>query len=99
MQKGSGCLKFNDHVQIILIPYEERRGIWMQHAIDRAHLKRRIQQTEDVLLPMLLQKLKTCALNSETQNPTYTNASQSRGQYTVIWAVHSQVGVYSHGPT
>lgn len=64
-------LKFNDHVQIILIPYEERKGIWMEYAITRAHFKKRIQQTEDVLLPMLLQKLKTCALNSETQNPTH----------------------------
>lgn len=55
-------VKFNDRVQIILIPYEERKGIWVQHATDRAHFKRRIQQTENVLLPVLLQKLKRCTL-------------------------------------
>lgn len=70
MKPKSDCLKkslkFNDNVQIILIPYEERRGIWMEHAIDRAHFKRRIEQTENILLPVLLWKLKQCTLNSET---------------------------------
>lgn len=59
-------LKFNDHVQIILIPYEERKGIWIQYAIDRAHFKRRIQQTENVLLPVLLQKIKRSAFKKQT---------------------------------
>jgi hypothetical protein len=58
-------VKFNDHVQINLIPYEERKGIWVQYAIDRAHFKRRIQYTENVLLPVLLQKLKRCVLKSQ----------------------------------
>lgn len=85
-------LKFNDHVQIILIPYEERKGIWMKYAIIRAHFKKRIQQTEDVLLPMLLQKLKTCALNSETQNPTHIdhNWGHNREGSTQSGSVHSQ---------
>jgi hypothetical protein len=38
----------------------------MEYAIDRAHFKRRIQQTENILLPVLLQKLKKCGLKNQT---------------------------------
>lgn len=27
-------IRFNDHVQICIVPFEERKGIWMQYAID-----------------------------------------------------------------
>ena len=50
-------VQFNNDVQIISIPYEERKGIWMQYAIDRAHFKRRIDQVEILLSPILLLKL------------------------------------------
>lgn len=43
-------LKLDDHVQINLIPYEERKGIKMTYAIDRAHYKRRIPQTENIFI-------------------------------------------------
>lgn len=49
-------IQFNDHVRIFSIPYEERKGIWMQYAVDRAHFKRRIDQVEILLSPILLQK-------------------------------------------
>jgi hypothetical protein len=73
-------LQFNDHVQILLIPYEDRKGIWMEYAIDRAHFKRRIQQTENVLLPVLCQKLKRCTLNSQIiRRVSQEGSLQSRG--------------------
>lgn len=31
-------IRFNDHVQICIVSFEERKGIWMQYAIDRAHV-------------------------------------------------------------
>lgn len=64
----------------------------MEYAITRAHFKKRIQQTEDVLLPMLLQKLKTVKLNSETQNPTHIdhNCGHNREGSTQSEPVHSQ---------
>lgn len=52
-------VQFNNDVQIISIPYEERKGIWMQYAIDRAHFKRRIEQVEIILSPILLLRLNT----------------------------------------
>jgi hypothetical protein len=36
-------VQFNNDIQIIPIPYEDRKGIWMQYAIDRAHFKRTIE--------------------------------------------------------
>lgn len=48
-------VQFDHRVRIILIPYEERKGIWMQCAIDRAHFKRRIEHAETS--PILLLKL------------------------------------------
>lgn len=27
-----------DHVQICIVPFEEKKGIWMQYAINRAHV-------------------------------------------------------------
>lgn len=50
-------VQFDHRVRIILIPYEERKGIWMQRAIDRAHFKRRIEHAETLLSPILLLKL------------------------------------------
>lgn len=37
-------IKFDDNVCTYLIPLEDRKGIWMQYAIDRAHFKRRIEK-------------------------------------------------------
>lgn len=50
-------VQFDKFVQIIYIPCEDRKGIWMQYAIDRAHFKRRIEQVEILLSPTLLLKL------------------------------------------
>lgn len=50
-------VQFDHRVRIILIPYEERQGIWMQYAIDRAHFKRRIEHADILLSPILLFKL------------------------------------------
>jgi hypothetical protein len=55
MQKKN--VQFDNNVQIISIPYEERKGIWMQYAIDRAHFKRKIEQVERLLSTILLLKL------------------------------------------
>lgn len=49
--------RFNDNIQTFYIPYEERNGIWMIYAINRAHFKRRIEQTEKVLQPVLQNKV------------------------------------------
>lgn len=57
MDKIQKKVQFNNHVRIISIPYEERKGIWMQYAIDRAHFKRRIEQVEKLLSTTLLLKL------------------------------------------
>lgn len=45
-------VQFDHRVRIILIPYEERQGIWMQYAI-----KRRIEHADILLSPILLLKL------------------------------------------
>ena len=55
MDKIQKKVQFNNHVRIISIPYEERKGIWMQYAIDRAHF--RIEQVEKLLSTTLLLKL------------------------------------------
>jgi hypothetical protein len=50
-------IRFNDNIQTFYIPYEERNGIWMMYAIDRAHFKRRIEHTEKLLQPVLQRKM------------------------------------------
>lgn len=50
-------IQFNDHVQIFIVPFEERKGIWMQYAMDRTHFRRRIEKNESLLAPVLCQKL------------------------------------------
>jgi hypothetical protein len=57
MDKMQKNVQFDNNVQIISIPYEERKGIWMQYAIDRAHFKRKIEQAERLLSTILLLKL------------------------------------------
>jgi hypothetical protein len=63
-------VQFNNHVQIISIPLEERKGIWMQYAIDRAHFKRKIEHAETLLSAILRSKLndikKMCEVNLGT---------------------------------
>lgn len=50
-------IQFNDNVRIYFIPFEERKGIWMQYAIYRAHFKRKIEKAKVLLTPLLRQKL------------------------------------------
>lgn len=57
MNKMQKKVQFDNHVQIISIPLEERKGIWMQYAIDRAHFKRKIEHTETLLSTILRLKL------------------------------------------
>jgi hypothetical protein len=57
MDKIQKKVRFDNHVQMIAVPYEDRKGVWMQYAIDRAHFKRRIEQVEIRLSPILLSKL------------------------------------------
>ena len=52
-------VQFDDNVHTILIAYEDRKGEWMNYAIDRAHFKRRIHQMEMILVPILKKKLST----------------------------------------
>lgn len=56
-------LRFNDNMEIKIIPYEDRKGIWMQYSIDRAHFKRRIDQAEIQLSPFLLQRVNNFKLS------------------------------------
>lgn len=56
-------VQFNDNVHTLLVPYEDRKGEWMNYAIDRAHFRRRIQQTEIILLPILNKKIKLLECN------------------------------------
>lgn len=57
-------IQFDDNVLIFLVPYEERKGMWMQCAIDRAHFKRRIEKAEVFLTPVLRQKLNEFKLST-----------------------------------
>lgn len=57
-------IKFDDNVCTYLIPLEDRKGIWMQYAIDRAHFKRRIEKAEESLAPVLRKKLIEYKLNT-----------------------------------
>lgn len=50
-------VQFDDNVRIYFIPFEERRGIWMQYAIDRAHFKRKIEKANILLTPLFRQRL------------------------------------------
>ena len=50
-------VQFDYNVHIILIPYEDRQGDCINYVISRAHFKRRIQQLEMILLPILKKKL------------------------------------------
>ena len=50
-------VQYDDNVHTILIAYEDRKGEWMNYAIDRAHFKRRIHQMEMILAPILKKKL------------------------------------------
>lgn len=50
-------IRFNDNIQTFYIPYEERIGIWMTYAIDRAHFKRKIEHIEKLLQPVLQKML------------------------------------------
>lgn len=49
-------VQFDDNVHTLLVPYEDRRGEGMNYAIDRAHFRKRIQQTEMIWLPILHEK-------------------------------------------
>lgn len=57
-------IQFDDNVLIFLVPYEERKGMWMQCSIDRAHFKRRIEKAEVFLTPVLRQKLNEFKLST-----------------------------------
>ena len=50
-------VQYDDNVHTILIAYEDRKGEWMNYAIDRAHFKRRIHQMEMILVPILKKKV------------------------------------------
>lgn len=50
-------IQFDDNVRIYFILFEERKGIWMQYAIDRAHFKRKIEKANILLTPLLRQRL------------------------------------------
>lgn len=66
MIKIQKTVQFDNHVRIISIPYEERKGIWMQYAIDRAHFKRRIEQADILLSTILLLKLNSIKMYEGT---------------------------------
>jgi hypothetical protein len=46
-------VKFSDKTTLILIPYEDRKGEWMTMASDRYRFQRRINQTSEILRPVL----------------------------------------------
>lgn len=46
-------VQFDNNVHTLLVPYDDRKGKWMNYANDRAHFRRRIQQPEMILLPIL----------------------------------------------
>lgn len=43
-------IRFNDNIQNFNIPYEERRGICINYAIDRMHFKRKIEHTSPAVV-------------------------------------------------
>lgn len=49
-------IQFNDYVHIFIVPFEEKKGIWMQYAIDR-NFRRRKEKNESLLAPVIRQKL------------------------------------------
>lgn len=69
-----GILKkvsFSSEVRKQLIPSgeeEDRKGIWMQMAVDRERFKRRILQIEKMLEPVLVKKHEKYMLNSSVDN-------------------------------
>lgn len=57
LKKMKKKVQFDDNVRIYFIPFEERKGIWMQYALDRAHFKRKIEKANILLTPLFRQRL------------------------------------------
>ena len=50
-------VNFSKHVSAINIPYEDRKGEWVQMGVDRCRFKRRIANVSDIITSVLLKKI------------------------------------------
>ncbi len=50
-------VRFNQRVTVYRLPYEDRRSPWMRVAADRHRFQRRIRQIENILQPVLDNKI------------------------------------------
>lgn len=57
----------DNNVHTLLVPYEDRKGEWMNYAIDRAHFRKGVQQTNNFFLPILNKVIKG-QLNLDKKN-------------------------------
>lgn len=101
-------LKFNDHVQVFPIPYEDRKWNWMEYAIDIMLILR--DEFNTLKRSYYLCFIKKCALHSQ-KNAKWVIADycfrcilfySQRAFYNqcVLQSVHSKVGAfYSQLPT
>ena len=42
-------VNFSEYVSVINIPYEDRKGEWVQMGVDRCRFKRRIANVSDII--------------------------------------------------
>ena len=49
-------VNFSEYVSVINIPYEDRKGEWVQMGVDRCRFKRRIANVSDIITSVLLKK-------------------------------------------
>ena len=55
-------VNFSKHVSAINIPYEDRKGEWVQMEVDRCRFKRRIANVSDIITSVLLKKIEKAHL-------------------------------------
>ena len=55
-------VNFSEYVSVINIPYEDRKGEWVQMGVDRCRFKRRIANVSDIITSVLLKKIEKAHL-------------------------------------
>lgn len=89
MKNKNKTVHFSEKLTVIPIPYEDRKGEWMAMALDRYRFKRRIENTSNIISPVLEKHLQIIARNytklneSQRQHPFLMSAPRVMEQSTV----------------
>lgn len=58
-------VKFSEKITVILIPYEDRKGKWMNMALDRCRFQRRIKDASEIISSVLEKHLQLISNHAE----------------------------------